>query len=449
MNDELPVYASLLASDLPDGWKVPHFEDLVYFQEGPGIRNWQYVDEGIPFVNIRCLVNGRLDRASMSHIHRDEALGKYRHFLLDTDDYVVSSSGTLGRIAVVYEEDLPCMLNTSVIRMRPRDDRLDRRFLRYFLTSNYYQQQILSFATGSAQLNYGPFHLRQMFIVAPPPEEQRAIAAVLGSLDDKIEQNRRTGAKLEGLARAVFKAWFVDFEPVKAKAAGATAFPGMPPETFAALPTRLIESPLGLVPEGWEVTALSELMTFQGGAQPPANTFVDSPRQGYIRLVQIRDFYTNSHLTYVPDSQKLKRFDRNDVMIARYGSSSQSAGDKDSLARICRGLEGAYNVALVRVDPKLSNREFLYWYLQSSVFKATIQGMGARSVQSGFRKEDLDVIPIVRPDAATTSAFEMIATMFWKFELQLRDQSDKLATLRDYLLPRLLSGRVRVRGEIT
>ena len=87
----------------------------------------------------------------------------------------------------------------------------------------------------------------------PQLDEQRAIAGVLGALDDKIEQNRRTARALERLARAIFRAWFVDFEPVKAKAAGATAFPSMPQPIFDALPTRFVDSDIGPVPEGWEV----------------------------------------------------------------------------------------------------------------------------------------------------------------------------------------------------
>ena len=100
--------------------------------------------------------------------------------------------------------------------------------------------------------------IRRIPIVLPSLDEQRAIAGVLGALDDKIEHNRRTSAALERLARAMFRAWFVDFEPVKAKAAGATRFPSMPQEVFAALPTRLVDSEIGPVPEGWEVGRLGD-----------------------------------------------------------------------------------------------------------------------------------------------------------------------------------------------
>ncbi|MBK7716810.1 MAG: hypothetical protein IPI38_15515 [Gemmatimonadetes bacterium] len=109
-------------------------------------------------------------------------------------------------------------------------------------------------------------------IVVPPPDQQRAIAGVLGALDDKIEQNRRTAKGLERLARAIFRAWFVDFEPVKAKAAGATAFPSMPQAVFDALPTRLVDSAIGPVPEEWEVKAIMDLATLsKAQAKPQEN----------------------------------------------------------------------------------------------------------------------------------------------------------------------------------
>ena len=195
-------------------WRWVPFPEFVHFQEGPGIRHWQYREQGIPFVNIRCLVNGRLDVSSMNHLDPYEVAEKYQHFLLDPGDYVVSSSGTIGRIAEVSQDDLPCVLNTSVIRMRPKDEKLlNRRFLRYFLSSSLFQDQIHAVASGSVQVNYGPTHLKQMWLWLPPLPAQRAIAHVLGTLDDKIELNRRMNETLEEMTRALFKSWFVDFDP--------------------------------------------------------------------------------------------------------------------------------------------------------------------------------------------------------------------------------------------
>ena len=110
--------------------------------------------------------------------------------------------------------------------------------------------------------------LHRILVLLPTLDEQRAIAGVLGALDDKIEQNRRTARALERLARAIFRAWFVDFEPVKAKAAGAASFPSLPQPVFDALPTRFVDSEIGPVPEGWEVQPIDDVITVKGGGTP-------------------------------------------------------------------------------------------------------------------------------------------------------------------------------------
>ena len=261
--------------DASGDWSTMPFSDLVFFQEGPGIRNWQYRTEGVPFVNIRCLVNGRLDVDAMNCLDPREVQEKYRHFLLDEGDYVVSSSGTIGRIAEVCREDLPCMLNTSVIRMRPKDNKtLDRRFLRYFLTSSAFQDQIRSLASGSVQVNYGPTHLEQVSILVPPRSEQRSIGHILGTLDDKIELNRRMNVTLEAMARALFRSWFVDFDPVRAKMESRDT--GLPKEIADLFPDQLVESELGEMPAGWEVGNVEEEFEIIMGQSPPGHTYNDT-----------------------------------------------------------------------------------------------------------------------------------------------------------------------------
>ena len=170
---------------------------------------------------------------------------------------VTGRYGTIGRVFFVEQNFWP--LNTTLYVRDFKGN--DERFVSYFLRSLDFH----SFNDKSSVPGLNRNDLHRAPVRFPPVEEQREIASVLGSLDDKIEQNRRTGRKLEGLARAVFKAWFVDFEPVKAKAAGATAFPGMPAATFAALPARLVDSQLGPVPEGWEVRRLKDVLTLHYG----------------------------------------------------------------------------------------------------------------------------------------------------------------------------------------
>ncbi len=154
---------------IPEGW-LCKFSDYVDFKEGPGLRRWQYREEGIPFLNIRTLVSNNIDLSKVQFLDPEEVHNKYLHFLLKPYDHVVSSSGTLGRIVTIQSCHLPLMLNTSIIRMRPKNSGIGKWQLKHFLQSDYFQNQIRSYASGVAQMNYGPSHLQQMWIVAPIEE---------------------------------------------------------------------------------------------------------------------------------------------------------------------------------------------------------------------------------------------------------------------------------------
>jgi type I restriction enzyme, S subunit len=175
------------------------------------------------------------------------------------------------------------------------------------------------------------------------------------------------------------------------------------------------------LPTGWKWRWQDEVFAFQGGSQPPAATFVDSPGPGYVRLIQIRDYYTDSHKTYIPDSAKLRKCDASDVMIARYGSSDDARSD-NSLGRICRGLNGAYNVALAKTIPAPDiERSFLYYLLKSDYFQAPLRAQGTRSVQAGFNRDSLRVILLpVPPPSEQRAIAHILGTLDDKIELNRR-----------------------------
>jgi type I restriction enzyme S subunit len=167
-HESVPRVASSLG-EIPKGWLLP-LTDHVDFKEGPGLRNWQYRDEGIPFLNIRTLIDNDIDFSKVQFLDQQEVESKYQHFLLSEYDHVVSSSGTIGRIVTIRAEHLPLMLNTSIIRMRPKGSRMGRWLLKHYMLSDYFQNQAKSFAVGAAQANFGPIHLKQMHIIAPDEE---------------------------------------------------------------------------------------------------------------------------------------------------------------------------------------------------------------------------------------------------------------------------------------
>lgn len=151
---------------IPEGW-CARYEDCVDYLEGPGLRNWQYRSTGMPFLNIRTLKDNDIDTPKLQYLDVNEVESKYKHFLLKPYDHVVSSSGTIGRLVTIQAYHLPLMLNTSIIRMKPKTRILGKWLLKHFLKSDYFQVQIRAHASGVAQMNFGPSHLRLMNFLLP------------------------------------------------------------------------------------------------------------------------------------------------------------------------------------------------------------------------------------------------------------------------------------------
>ena len=166
-------FDELFIRNSDESWDEVFLKDFIFFQEGPGIRNWQYVEEnGINFINIRCINNRDIDVSSASMISKEEAFGKYTHFLLEPYDIVMSCSGTLGRYAIVRKEHLPLCLNTSVIRFRPLLNEDDYSYVYAYMTSKEFYHHQLEMANGSAQQNFGPTHLKSIKLRIPPKEQR-------------------------------------------------------------------------------------------------------------------------------------------------------------------------------------------------------------------------------------------------------------------------------------
>jgi type I restriction enzyme, S subunit len=176
---------------VPRSWLIVPLPAVIYFQEGPGLRNWQFRPSGIPFLNIRTLQDGKVIRERCQFLDPTEVANKYRHFLVRKGDILCSTSGTIGKVAVAEEDDLPLMLNTSIVRFAPYGESGPAPgFIKLFLGTQYFLDQAHRSTTGSAQVNMGPSHLKLMAFPLPPLAEQhRIIAKVdeLATLCDELE----------------------------------------------------------------------------------------------------------------------------------------------------------------------------------------------------------------------------------------------------------------------
>ncbi len=371
---------------------------------GSNIKVECFVDSGIPVLNGSNLTGFALNDNSFRYVTPEKAdsLGKANAY---RGDIVITHRGTLGQIVFIPKNSKHSRYVISQSQFRVKcNEKILPEYLVYYFHTNAGQHKLLSNASqvGVPALARASTTFQTLEIDIPDVTEQRKIVDLLETIREKIELNNAINNNLEQKAQALYENIFCISSDIDTKH-----------------------------------ISLSDLMDYAGGSQPPASEFVFSERNGYIRFVQIRDYDTDSHITYIPDSPKNKLCEEHDIMIARYGAS---------LGRICFGINGAYNVALAKVFPKKSFfREFLRCYLSSRTFYEGINNKGGRSAQAGFNQSDINSFEIDFPvDETIVKKFESTVAPMFEQRLQLKKENQHLASLRDTLLPKLMSGELDV-----
>jgi len=283
-------------------------------------------------------------------------------------------------------------------------------FLYYLLSDNSFFDYAAATGKGTKMPRGDKGAIMRYAVPDVPLDAQIGIAGTLSALDARIVENRKINHHLEQMAQTIYKSWFVDFEPWG-----------------------------GVMPSNWHLISLADIMDYAGGSQPPASEFISEDIEGYIRFVQIRDYETDAHITYIPVSAKNKLCTAEDIMLARYGAA---------LGRICYGIDGAYNVALAKVSPrKPEYREFLRCFLTSDAFYEGLNKKGNRSAQSGFNRSDIKSFALAFPgNDDILVIFETTVGPLFQLCLHNKKENARLAALRDTLLPRLMSGELSIQG---
>ena len=191
--------------------------DVLFFQEGPGVRNTQYTTEGVKLLNVANLVDGKIDLSTSDrYISEEEAYGKYKHFLCDAGDFIIASSGIKveyidKKMGFVDDTMLPLCMNTSTIRFKVLDEKQLRiRYFMYYLKSQNFKEQLFRQITGSAQLNYGPSHLKKMIIPLISLGKQDEIVACMDKVQNIIDMRQQELVYLDDLIKARFVEMFGD-----------------------------------------------------------------------------------------------------------------------------------------------------------------------------------------------------------------------------------------------
>jgi len=329
--------------------------------------------------------------------------------------------------------------STEFIVVRGRNGVSDTSYAYYLTKWDGVSGYAISQMTGtSGRQRVPPEALDHLTVPLPPLPEQRAIAHILGTLDDKIELNRRMSETLEAMARALFKAWFVDFEPVRAKLEGrwqsGQSLPGLPAHLYHLFPDRLVDSELGEIPEGWEVGTIDEEFELTMGQSPPGHTYNEAGN-GMPFYQGSSDFGFRFPIPRVYCTAPTRLARAGDTLV----SVRAPVGDINLSLEKC-----AIGRGVAAVQHKTGTRSYSY-YLMWSIRLVLAQFEAKGTVFGSIGKKDFQSITIIKPPRDVISAYEArVASLDNQIEVNER-QSRTLAGLRDALLPKLIRGEMRVK----
>jgi type I restriction enzyme S subunit len=396
------------------------------------------VAQGRKLVTSRHLTTGRLDLSDAYLISEEDFEAINKRSKVDRWDVLISMIGTVGEPCLIKEKPNFAIKNIGLFKTKSE---ADGKWLYYFLRSKDAQQSIRAHSRGTTQ-QYIPLGALREFpiLVADDPKEQKAIAAVLGALDDKIELNRRMNATLEAMARALFQSWFVDFDPIRAKLDGREPT-GLDPATAALFPNEFEESELGHIPKGWRTCTLCDI------AKNVSVTF-DFNRAPEMVFINTGDVLEGDFLhskrsphTGLPGQAK-KSIQPDDILFSeirpankRYAYVDFDSGDYvvSTKFMIIRGSNEIHPRLLYRI---LSAKETL------DEFQVQAESRSGTFPQITF--DSISHLPIVLAPIEIQSAFQR-AVGDWDAQIKVnKQQSRTLASVRDTLLPNLLSGDMRV-----
>jgi type I restriction enzyme S subunit len=393
----------------------------------------QKTSSGIPLITARVVKGGRI-------LPPDEFIAPedydewMRRGLPLPGDVLITTEAPLGEVAQIDHRKVA--LAQRIIALRGKEGILDNTFLKFLLQSAPLQAALRSRSTGTTVSGIRQSELRQVLLPIPPFEEQRTIANILGTMDDKIELNRKMNETLEALARALFKSWFVDFDPVRARVDGRD--PGLPTHIADLFPASFEDSELIETPRGWTVGSLADYAAlnpenWSKDTRPDDIKYVDLTNTKWGRIETITNY---SEEEGPSRAQRILRPGDSIVGTVRPGNGSYAFIDVD-------GLTGSTGFAVLRpYQPE--HREFVYLTATRRENIASLAHLADGGAYPAVRPDAIAASPAVIPGKGVLACLSrVIAPIMAKVSHGERENST-LTALRDTLLPKLISGELKV-----
>ncbi len=393
--------------------------------------------DGVLFIRGGDIADGRVLVERLRTITRGVS-EQYRRTQLRGGEIVVSLVGNPGQVAIVPAALRGANIARQAGLVRLRSD-VDTRFVKYFLGSRFGQEALGAHSLGSVQQVINLRDLKTVRVPVPPLFEQRAIAHILGTLDDKIELNGRMSETLEAMARALFKSWFVDFDPVRAKAEGRD--PGLPKHLADLFPSRLVDSELGEIPERWSAGGFGDLVdVLRDQERPfefPSAVFRHHSLPAFDDGQWPRD-------EAGADIKSLKfRVPEGAVLLSKLNPEI----DRVWLVAVQPSDRAVCSTEFVVLRPRQpAGRAFVYCLARSRAFRQGLEGLVTGTSKSHQRAQVGAILslPVPCPTNDLLQLFDRIAESWLSRANACRRESRNLASVRDTLLPKLVSGALRI-----
>ena len=430
---------SKLASVCPSDWDVLPMPEVTFFQEGPGILAKDFRDSGVPLLRLKSVEGDYVTLNGCNFLDPAMVKKKWDHFRVEEGDLLISTSASLGRVSEVTSQSSGGVPYTGLIRFKPKDGRLKHSYLKAFLGSAAFIDQALSMASGSVIQHFGPTHIKQMGIIVPPIRQQEEIGDFAALFDERLRILRQTNATLEAIAQVIFKSWFIDFDPVRAKSKG-LAPEGMEEATAALFPDSLEESELGPIPRGWSAGTLADLAALN----PESWTAKSQPEQiSYVDLANAKDneITASEALAFDEAPSRARRVLRSgDTIVGTVRPGNRSfAFIHDPV----KNLTGSTGFAVLR-PKQVATTEFVFLAATQDASIDRLTHLADGAAYPAVRPDVVTGLSCVLPSEGVLNAFHSLCEPMLTYICANQRESQTLAELRDVLLPRLISGKLRI-----
>lgn len=431
----------LINGEIPDHWEFTTLGAICQrgggnIQTGPfgsQLHASDYVPVGVPSIMPTNIGENRIVEDGIVRITEEDAnrLGQHR---LRAGDIIYSRRGDVEKRALIREREEGWFCGTGCLKVRLGSGIVDPLFASLFLGHPAIREWIVRHAVGATMPNLNTAIMGAVPFALPPLAEQKTIAAVLGALDDKIELNRRMNATLEAMARALFQSWFVDFDPVRAKLDGRQPA-GLDAATAALFPEHFAETPPGHTPQGWEVRSLDKTAHYLNGLALQKYPPGDGPTLPVIKIAQLRKGDTAGADRCNTDLPPEYIVQDGDVLFSWSGSLE---------VELWCGGTGALNQHLFKVTSPDFPKWFYYLWTLYHLDEFRLIAAGKATTMGHIQRGHLTAAKVLIPPRPLLDAMTRTMSPLIDQIIANRTQSRTLATLRDTLLPNLLSGELSV-----